>query len=74
LDSVWLPDAQAKNNYEGRRETELALKLGREIATPAEAWESLAARSAQERPDRDLQSAKGAAPWRETICKEKSPS
>ncbi len=42
-DSVWLPDGrQAKNNYEQvDAMAELALKLGREIATPAEAWEML---------------------------------
>jgi len=42
-DSVWLPDGkQAKNNYEQvAAMTDLALKLGREIATPAEAWEML---------------------------------
>src|SRR5215204_768126 len=42
-DSVYLPDGkQAKSNYEQvEAMSELALKLGREIATPAEAWEIL---------------------------------
>jgi 3-keto-5-aminohexanoate cleavage enzyme len=42
-DSVWLPNGkQAKNNYEQvEAMAELCLKLGREIATPAEAWDIL---------------------------------
>jgi 3-keto-5-aminohexanoate cleavage enzyme len=42
-DSVYLPNGkQAKNNYEQvEAMAELADKLGREIATPAQAWEIL---------------------------------
>lgn len=42
-DSVWLPDGkQAKNNFEQvEAMADLAVKLGRDIATPAEAWEIL---------------------------------